>query len=79
VDRILAGITPFAAGIGVLRQVVVREVLFHEIGHHIHHTVCPEHDDKEDDADSWEKKLSSVAIRRYYWYRMPIMISAASL
>jgi len=49
------------------------EVLFHEIGHHMHRTRAPEFKEREDVADSWEKRLSRVFFRKRYWYLMPVV------
>jgi hypothetical protein len=43
------------------------EVLYHEIGHHIHKTTRPEFREREDVADDWSKKL----YRRYFLKRHP--------
>jgi hypothetical protein len=48
------------------------DVLFHEIGHHIHATVRPEHREKEDVAEDWRKKLWGNFGRKKYWYLVPI-------
>lgn len=46
------------------------EVLFHELGHHIHKTQVPEHKEREDIAEKWEKTLNQKYFRRRYWYLM---------
>jgi hypothetical protein len=52
------------------RETELSEVLFHEIGHHIHYTVRPEHREKEDVADIWKARLQRNYIRqRYRWVR----------
>lgn len=48
------------------------EVLFHEIGHHIHTTQAPEFKECEDVAESWRKRLSKIYFRRRYWYLIPV-------
>ena len=48
------------------------EVLFHEIGHHIHKTQAPEFKEREDVAESWEKRLCKIYFRKRYWYLTPI-------
>jgi len=40
------------------RDLNLQDVLFHEIGHHIHFTVQPEHREREDVADVWKVRLS---------------------
>jgi hypothetical protein len=57
-----------------LRDVVFGHVLFHELGHHIHRTIRPEHTEKEDVADKWAGKLNAHFIRTKYWYAMPVIV-----
>lgn len=59
-----------------LRKVVFGQVIFHELGHHIHHTMQPEHAEKEDVADGWARRFSANFIRKQYWYALPLLISA---
>jgi hypothetical protein len=40
-----------------LQEMTIGEVLFHEVGHHIHFTIKPEFMEKEDVADDWGKRL----------------------
>ncbi|MCP4108299.1 MAG: hypothetical protein GY749_22615 [Desulfobacteraceae bacterium] len=47
-------------------------VLFHELGHHIHRTQCPEYKEPEDVADNWSKWLKSYYFCRKYWYLRPL-------
>jgi hypothetical protein len=65
--------------IPLLRDGRFGKVLFHEIGHHIHATAVPEHQEKEDVADIWAKKLSKNFARRKYWYLIPIAKPLARL
>lgn len=47
------------------------EVLFHEIGHHIHATVRPEYRETEDVADVWKVRLERNYRRyRHRWFRL---------
>jgi hypothetical protein len=43
--------------LGFFREMLLGDVLFHEIGHHIHKTVRPEFREREDVADDWKTKL----------------------
>lgn len=52
--------------IPVIREGRLSEVLFHEIGHHIHFTACPEHREKEDVADVWKVRLEHNYSRRRF-------------
>jgi hypothetical protein len=50
------------------RDVELSEVLFHEIGHHIHSTIRPEYREREDVADVWKVRLgNNYNRRRYRW------------
>ena len=42
------------------------DLLFHEIGHHIHFTVRPEYREKEDVADAWKVRLQRNYIQQHY-------------
>jgi hypothetical protein len=46
-------------------------VLYHEVGHHIHATVRPEHREREDVAERWGTKLGRGFALRRYWYLTP--------
>ncbi len=50
------------------RDFAFAEVLFHEIGHHIHRTQAPEHREREDVAEKWGERLTLYFFRRKYWY-----------
>lgn len=54
-----------------VRDMLLGEVLFHEIGHHIHFTTRPEYREKEDVADSWMRKLKRQYLRNEHpWLRV---------
>lgn len=76
VDRIVLGLNGFPIRIPMLREIVFGHVLFHEIGHHIHGTVRPEYDEREDVADKWAGKLNGNFIRKKYRYAVPILTPA---
>ena len=73
------------AGIGwldrapVLRYLVVGQVLYHEIGHHIHAVHRPVHAEKEDIAENWSGTLSRRFYRQRYWYVYPFLYGVARL
>ena len=48
------------------------EVLYHEIGHHIHAEHRPVYKGKEDVANYWRRKLWSKFARRRYPYLVPV-------
>jgi hypothetical protein len=49
-----------------IREWRLSDVLFHEIGHHIHHAVRPERREKEDVADVWKVRLDRNYARQRY-------------
>jgi len=55
----------------LFREQIVGGILFHEIGHHVHFTVRPEHRDTEDVADVWKVRLQgNYARRRFFVIRI---------
>jgi hypothetical protein len=76
VDKIISGLNGVFLRIPLLREIGFGAVLFHEVGHHIHHKIRPQHLEKEDVADQWAKKLIGNFIRKQYWYALPILIPA---
>lgn len=48
------------------RETELSDVLFHEIGHHIHFTISPEYREKEDVADIWKVRLQRNYNRRHH-------------
>lgn len=51
----------------------IGEVLFHEIGHHIHATYKPVHDGKENVAEDWSRRLALLHVKRRFWYLFPFI------
>jgi hypothetical protein len=65
VDRVLANGPPtWMLRHRFVRTFIFGPVLFHEIGHHIHARISPEHRDREDVADDWSKRLMRRHVRR---------------
>ena len=55
----------------IMRDMLLGEVLFHEIGHHIHFTQRPEYKEREDVADDWKDKLQKNFLRTQYpWLKI---------
>jgi hypothetical protein len=79
VDKIATTMGKVPGYIPFLRQVGFGHVLFHEIGHHVHHTIRPEYAEKEDVADDWAGKLNANFIRKKYWYALFLLVPAAKL
>jgi len=72
VDKIIRGLKGIPLHVPLVRDIVFGQVLFHEVGHHIHHTVRPEFTEKEDVADKWAGMLNNNLVRKKYWYVAPI-------
>ena len=79
VDKIVEGLKGAPRWLPIAREVVFGHVLFHELGHHIHKTIRPEHSEKEDVADSWAGKLNANFIRKKYWYAIPVIAPLAKV
>jgi hypothetical protein len=79
VDGIIEATERLALRIPFLRKVAFGHVLFHEIGHHIHYTIRPQHTEKEDVADTWAGKLNLNFMRKKYWYASPVLIPALKI
>jgi hypothetical protein len=69
VDNTLRGWGRTFLRIPWIREQQLGEVLFHEIGHHIHFTVRPEYREREDVADVWKLRL----LRGYNRLRFPLI------
>jgi len=50
-------------------EILLGDVLFHEIGHHIHFTARPEHREKEEVADDWMRRLK----KNYFRTQRPML------
>ena len=52
-----------------LRTIFIGDVLYHEIGHHIHRMEQPGfRKEQEAFADEWKERLMQTFIRQHYWY-----------
>jgi hypothetical protein len=72
VDNIVMNSPSGFLRVPLLADMEFSEVLFHEIGHHIHKTRAPEFKEREDVAEVWEKRLRRIYISKRYWYLTPI-------
>ena len=72
VDQILRECPRWVLRLPPLREMLVGDTLFHEIGHHLHMTQVPAYREKEGVADGWVRRLSRRYLRRQYWYLMPL-------
>lgn len=57
VDNTLKGWERTSLWLPFMRNGLLGDVLFHEIGHHIHFASRPEHKEREEVADTWKARL----------------------
>jgi len=79
VDNITGSWDVWFAKLPLVRYMPVGEVLYHEIGHHIHAAHRPVYKGKEDVAEYWRRKLWVRFVRRRYWYLFPVFYVAGKL
>ena len=70
IDKIFYEFPSWALKIGFISDITLSGVFFHELGHHIHKTQAPEHQEREDVADKWENRLSRQYFWKRYWHLM---------
>jgi hypothetical protein len=73
VDNIVESGISWWNRVPVLRYAVACQVLYHEIGHHIHAVHRPAHEEKEDVAEDWSGRLTKGFYSRHYWYLYPLL------
>jgi hypothetical protein len=73
VDSIVGNLSPRWLRVPPVRDLLLGRVLYHELGHHLHRVIRPEHRDLEMVADEWQKRLLREYFRRRYWYLTPIV------
>ncbi len=74
IDNIFFDYPAWVLKIGFISDVVLSQTFFHELGHHIHKTLAPEHSEREDVADKWKKRLSRNYSWKRYWYLMILIM-----
>ena len=79
VDNTLVSWPAWVLRVPYFRYEVLSEVLYHEIGHHIHAVHYPVHEGQENVAEHWQRKLNEIFLRRRYWYLRPILYPARKL
>jgi hypothetical protein len=68
VDKIFRDYPDYFLRLPFVRTMLLGEVLYHEIGHHIHRTQKPDRRDLEFVADEWRDKLMRSFMWERYWY-----------
>jgi hypothetical protein len=56
-----------------IRDFTLAEVLYHEIGHHIHYTLRREHRERENVAEEWGQRLTNHYIGKKYRHLVLLM------
>ena len=79
VDNICAAESSWWRKVPLLRYMRPSDVLYHEIGHHIHKAHRPEYTEREDVAEDWGRKLWGRFLRKHYWYLFPVLYVLARL
>jgi len=79
VDNIVESGINWWNSVPVLRYVVPCQILYHEIGHHIHTVHRPAYEEKENVADDWGGRLTKRFYRKHYWYLWPFLSVFARL
>ena len=60
--------------IPAVKTIVIGDILYHEIGHHIHAMEQPGfRKDREAFADEWRDKLMQTFMRKRYWYLLGVL------
>jgi hypothetical protein len=79
IDNILSPWPSWILRVPYFRYMTLAEVLYHEIGHHIHALHQPVHDGKENVAEDWQRKLNRVFHRKRFWYLRPLIYPAGKI
>jgi hypothetical protein len=67
IDTLIQELGGFAK-IPFIRDLIIGNTLYHEIGHHINRKESLEKAQAEKIAEKWRKKLSKYYLKRKYWY-----------
>jgi hypothetical protein len=79
VDNALESWPPWTLRMPLMRYQVLADVLYHEIGHHIHAVHKPEYEGPENVAEAWERRLTADFVKARYWYLVPALRIAGKL
>lgn len=74
VDNTLQSMPRLLMKTRLFQYMVLSQVLYHEIGHHIQYFGNFQLRDQERFAEKWEGKLTRVFVRKRYWYLQPIIL-----
>ena len=74
VDQIIHRWPLIILKVPLFQDLLLADVLYHELGHHIHKTTAPENREREDVAEDWQKKLGRDYFRQKYKWIKPFRI-----
>jgi hypothetical protein len=72
VDNLFRDVPRWMLRLRLVRDGLVAEALFHELGHYIHEAQAPEFREPENVADDWERRFSRAYFRRRYPFLRPL-------
>jgi hypothetical protein len=76
VDNCLAPLPVRLRRVAIFQELQLGPTYFHEIGHHIHSTVAPEHCEREDVADRWSRQLFRAYFRQRHGFLRAALVVA---
>lgn len=79
VDQIIHRWPLIVLKVPLFQDLLLADVLYHELGHHIHKTTAPEYGEREDVAEDWQKKLGRDYFRQKYKWLKPFRMILKSI
>ena len=73
-DNMMAGCPRALLRLQYFRDQEVAEVLYHEVGHHLHFSVGSAARGDEEAAEYWCRRLVRIHFRLRYWYLRPVFL-----
>lgn len=74
IDQILRHYPEAFLLVPFIKRLAIGEVLYHELGHHIHRREQPGYrDNREAVADEWSDELMATFFKARYWYLKPVV------
>lgn len=74
VDATFSHVPASMLWIPLVRDFELGEVLFHELGHHVHLTKKRVYRETEDVAEAWRRTFNRSFLRRRYWVLLPLAV-----
>ena len=72
VDTMFSLYPPHVLKIPFIRSFALADVLYHEIGHHVHEKLKNSRGNREEFANQFQSKLYTEFIHQHYWYLRPL-------